>query len=129
MNYFIIFLHIISVGSLSLHRHKNPDAIAENTLNGKFLLSLPILISYYFITYLFIKTLNIKWYWSFILTYLLINFFSIKFAYYYSIYLGYKSKPRLSLIEGRYVKSNLYIIDSIITFVLGFLLYIFSIYF
>ena len=124
MEYLSILLLLISIGSMIIHRIKNEDALIENSISGKLLLTIIPLISFVLITNLISTILSIKWYWSIFIGIIIIFVLSGVLANFYSSILGYKTKPKLSLIAGGYVKHNLHIIDSVITFILGLILYI-----
>lgn len=116
-------LFLISIGSMNLHRTKNWDAMTENNLNGKLALTMLPLISLVFLTLTISKLGGLKWYLSLPISIISVFLLSGLLSTIYSSILGYKSKPVLSLMEGGYVKHNLYIIDSLITLGLGIVLY------
>ena len=64
MEYLSILLLLISIGSMIIHRIKNEDALIENSISGKLLLTIIPLISFVLITNLISTILSIKWYWS-----------------------------------------------------------------
>jgi len=117
-------LFLISIGSMSIHRTKNADAMIENSFGGKLLLTVFSLIPFVFLTIVISNIGNLKWYWSFIISIIIIFMLSGILTDIYSSILGYKSKPSLSLRAGGHVRYNLHIFDAIITFVLGLILYI-----
>ena len=121
-----LVLFLISIGSIRLQRTKNPDAMIEFSMGGNLLLSVLPLFAFVMVILNLNNITNIKWYWNFIIA-ILFNFpLSVLLANIYSSFLGYKSKPSLSLITFDYVKHNLHIIDAIITFVIGLILYFVS---
>ena len=123
MEYLSILLLLISIGSMNIHRVKNSDALIENSISGKLLLTIIPLISFIIISILISKIFSIKWYWSIFIAIIGVFILSGLLAKFYSLLLGYKTKPQLSLLAGGYVKHNLHIIDSVITFVLGLILF------
>lgn len=120
------FLFLISIGSIKIHRSKNADAMIENRAGGKLLFTALYLVAFVIIVDLISDIVNIKWFWSFLIAILFELFLSKLLALFYSSLLGYKSKPHLSLSTLDYVRSNLHIIDALITFGLGFILYLIS---
>lgn len=119
-------LFLISIGSMRIHRTKNADAMIENSISGKLLLSALPLLSFVMLILNLNNITNIKWYWNFVIATLFTFLLSVLLANIYSSILGYKSKPSISLMAGGYVKHNLHIIDAIITFVIGIILYFVS---
>lgn len=123
MEYLSILLLLISIGSMNIHRVKNADAMIENSISGKLLLTIIPLISFIIIANLISKILSLKWYWGTFIAIIGVFILSGLLSKFYSLFLGYKTKPQLSLIAGGYVKHNLHIIDSVITFILGLILF------
>lgn len=123
MEYLSILLLLISIGSMNIHRVKNADAMIENSISGKLLLTIIPLISFIIIANLISKILSLKWYWGTFIAIIGVFILSGLLSKFYSLFLGHKTKPQLSLIAGGYVKHNLHIIDSVITFILGLILF------
>ena len=94
---FVLFL--ICIGSMRIHRTKNADAMIENSIGGKLLLSALPLLSFVMLILNLNNITNIKWYWNFVIATLFTFLLSVLLANIYSSILGYKSKPSLSLIE------------------------------
>ena len=117
-----IVLFIISIGSINKHRKKNPDSIAESSFKGKLLLFICTLLP--FITLIIsVSTLfDLKWYWSLIISFIGIFFLQDGLSTLYCSIFGYKTKPHLSLFEGKMVRYNMQIVDAVITFVIGLIL-------
>lgn len=119
-------LLLISIGSMRIHRTKNADAMIENSISGKLLLSALPLSAFVLLVLNLNNIINIKWYWNFGIATFFTFLLSVLLANIYSSILGFKSKPSPSLMTGTYVKHNLHIIDAVITFVIGLILYFVS---
>lgn len=117
------FLFLISIGSVDIHRVKNAGAMIEKSLWGKSLFRVFSLISFVFLTLLITDIGNLKWYWGLLIAFVCNVILARIFAEIYSSFLGYKSKPSPNLLSGTYVRYNINIIDSLITFGLGLILY------
>jgi len=111
---------------MRIHRKTNGDAMIENYIGGKLLLSALPLFSFVMLLLNLNNINNIKWYWNFGIAILLTLLLSGLFTIFYSSLLGYKSKPSISIIQGGYVRHSLHIIDAIITFIVGLILFIIS---
>lgn len=109
-----------------IHRAKNKDAMIENRIGGKLLFILFYLITFAILVALISNILNLKWFWNLLIAIVFAFNLSKILALVYSSFLGYKSKPHLSLSTFDYVRSNIHIIDALITFGLGFILYLIS---
>jgi hypothetical protein len=116
-------LFLISFGSILKHRVENPDSIMEGFLLGKQLLFLCVLLPLIMLFISINSLSDLKWYWNLIIVWVITGFKDI-FSTLYSIFFGYKSKPTLDLIAGGMVRYNIYIIDALITFVLGLILFL-----
>jgi hypothetical protein len=120
----IALLFLISIGSMNIHRTKNSNAMIENSITGKLLLTVLPLLSIAFLTITISNIAHLKWYWSIIISIISVFLLSGLLANIYSSILGIKSKPMLSIEAGGYVRQNLHIIDSLITFCLGIVLFL-----
>ena len=116
------FLFLVSIGSMSIHRAKNEDAMIESSISGKLFLTVLPLISFALLALIINNIGKLKWYYSLIIAVLCVVVLSRIFAKIYSPFLGYKSKPYPNLRTGTYDRRNLYIIDTLITFGLGLIL-------
>ena len=120
----IIILFLISIGSMNMHRAKNSNSMSGGS--GHILLTLLPLLSIVFLVITISNIANLKWYWSILISVVSVFLLSGLFAKIYSSIFGYKTKPVLSLEAGGYIRQNVNIIDSLITFCLGLLLFFLS---
>lgn len=123
MDYVIIILLLISIGSMHSQRTKNSSARIESSLVGQLFFIIVFLISISIMANRISSILSIRWYWSGAISIILIFLFSVFLANLYSSILGVKSKPQLSILEGEYVRHRLPLIDSLITLIVGVILY------
>lgn len=119
-----LVLFLISQGSISIHRLKNSDALAENTAKGQILLSFLTLLPFTMMVVNLNNLIGIKWYWSILIAFLISKILSVTLAEIYSSILGFKSKPQFSLRGGGMVKQNLHLVDFVITFLIGLVLFL-----
>jgi len=124
MLYVCLLLFLISIGSIRLQIEKNPDAIIMFSVSGKLLLIFFTIIELIMIVITVCSITALHWFWSLIISILGALFLSNFLATFYSSILGVKSKPTLSLMTGTYVRYNIHAIDAIITFIVGFILYL-----
>ena len=127
MNYILIgsvILFIMSIGSMNKHRAKNSDSMMENSINGNIILSLFTLLPFIMLVITVNKILDFKWYWNLIISFVISALTWDTLSSIYSSLFGYKSKPSMSLQAGGYVRHNIYIIDALITFGLGLIIYL-----
>lgn len=120
----IALLFLISIGSMNIHRTKNSNAMIENSITGKLLLTVLPLLSLVFLTITISNIGHLKWYLSIIISIISVFLLSGLLANIYSSLLGIKSKPSISIEAGGYVRQNLHIIDSLITFCLAIVLFL-----
>lgn len=66
---------------------------------------------------------ELKWFWNILISIVLVFVLSNILAGFYSSILGYKTKPHLSLLQGGYVRNNIHIVDALITFTIGVIIY------
>lgn len=111
---------------MNIHRAKNKDAMIENNIGGKLLFILFFSITFAILVTQISNIVNIKWFWCIVIAIFIVLFLSRMSAIIYSTFLGYKTKPHLSSSTLDYVRSNLHIIDALITFGLGFILFLIS---
>lgn len=123
MDYVIIILLLISIGSMHSHRTKNSSARIESSVLGQLFFIVVFLISISIMANRISSILSIRWYWSGAISIILIFLFSVFLANLYGSILGVKSKPQLSILEGAYVRHNLPLIDSLITLIVGVILF------
>lgn len=123
MDYVIIILLLISIGSMHSHRTQNSSSRIESSLLGQLFFIVIFLISISIMANRISSILSIQWYWSGAISIILIFLFSVFLANLYSSILGFKSKPQLSILEGEYVRHNLPLIDSLITLIVGIILF------
>lgn len=126
MDYVIIILLLISIGSMHSHSHrtKNSSARIESSLVAQLFFIVVFLISISIMANRISSILSIQWYWSGAISIILIFLFLVFLANLYSSILGFKSKPQLSILEGgEYVRHNLPLIDSLITLIVGIILF------
>lgn len=126
MLYLSLLLFLISIGSMSLQRTKNPDAMIENSSNGMFLMTIGSILPFVMLLLTISELWELKWYWNILISIILTFMLSRFLAGFYSSILGYKTKPQLSLLEGGYIRHNIHIIDAIITFVIGMIVFFIS---
>lgn len=126
MLYLSLLLFLISIGSMSLQRTKNPDAMIENSSNGMFLMTIGSILPFVMLLLTISELWELKWYWNILISIILTFMLSSFLARFYSSILGYKTKPQLSLLEGGYIRHNIHIIDAIITFVIGMIVFFIS---
>lgn len=117
---------IISIGSILRQRELNADAIINTSVSGRlFLMALP-LASFILLIICVAKITTLRWFWNipiaFVIHIVLWNFLTDI----YSSSVGAKTKPQLSLFEGKMVRYNNYFIDAIITFGLGIIIFLFA---
>ena len=106
-----------------IHRGRNQDAAMESSINGKLLLLFFTLLPFVMLVVSISTLLDLKWYWSLIISIVVAILFGKLFATLYSSVFGYKQKmDKIVLDLGGY--PNLHIVDALITFILGVLLYI-----
>jgi multisubunit Na+/H+ antiporter MnhG subunit len=117
-----IIFFLISIGSMGIHRTKNSDSLIENSSKGQFLLSILTLLPFTLIVTSIVLLLGLKWYWSMIIAFILNKIISQFLANIYFSLIGYKTKPKFSLIAGGYVKQNMHIVDYLITLFIGALI-------
>jgi len=118
-----IILFIISIGSMKKHREKNQDAAMEFSIKGKILLSSLTLLPFIMLVVSMNTLLDLRWYWSLIISVVVTILFMNIFTTLYISKFGYKRKmDKIILDLGGY--PNLHIIDALITFALGVILYI-----
>jgi len=124
MDYLIVALLLISIGSMRFYWVQNDEAPIEYSMIGKLLLQLLPVISFIFLTILISNIGDLKWYWSLIISILAVLVLSNIFANIYSSsILGVKTKPQISLRAGGIVRYHVHIINAIITFALGLILF------
>lgn len=116
-------LFLVSIGSMHFQREKNPDAIAEFQLGWQLILALSPYISIIFLMLNMNNITHLKWYWNLGISALLAYIFANQLAYIYSLFLGYKTEPRLNFFTGKVERQNIHIVDVIITFVIGVILF------
>lgn len=126
MLYISILLFLISIGSMSLQRAKNPDAMVENSSSGMFLMTLGSVLPFIMLFFTVNELWELKWYWNVLISIGLTFLLSQILASLYCSILGYKTKPQFSLLQGGYVRHNIHIIDAIITFVIGIIIFFIS---
>lgn len=117
-------LFLISFESIQRQGGEYPDSAMEMSAGGKLKLTGIQLISFIFLTIAIFNIGEIKWYWSLLILILSLGIIRKIATDFYSSLLGYKSKPIMSLMAGEKVKYNMYIIDSLITFFVGTVLFI-----
>lgn len=120
----IAMLFLISIGSMNIHRKINSNAMIENSITGKLLLTVLPFLSLVFLTITISNIGHLKWYLSILISIISVFLLSGLLANIYSSVLGFKSKPSLSIEAGGYVRQKVHIIDSLITFCLGILLFL-----
>ncbi len=116
-------LFIISTGSMIKQRKKNPDAMIEKRSGAWLFMALLTLIPFIMLILVFSHLFNIKWYWSLIVSFIIFMLTSSILSSIYAAFLGIKTKPTLSIIQGRYIRYNFHMIDAVITLGLGLFLY------
>jgi len=121
---FILFL--ISSGSMHIHREKNADAMIESTVYGVIIFGIFYLITIAFLSIITSDILSQKWYFNILIAFFTDLLLARIIAEIYTPIFGYKSKPFPNLILGKHVRHNINILDSLITFGLGFILYLIS---
>jgi len=122
MLYLSLLLFLISIGSMILQRAKNPDALIEGSLNGKLLITLGSFLPFIMLFFTIRELWELKWYWNILISIILTYVLSRLLAKFYSSILGYKTKPQPPL----YVRYNMHIIDAIITFAVGLIIFFIS---
>lgn len=123
MLYISIILFLISIGSMSLQRAKNPDAMIENSSSGMLIMTITSILPFTMLFLTISEIWELKWYWNILISIILTFVLSNILANLYSSILGYKTKPQLSLVQGGYVRHNIHIVDAIITFAVGLIIY------
>ena len=123
MLYISLLLFLISIGSMSLQRAKNPDAMIENSSSGMLIMTITSILPFTMLFFTISEIWESKWYWNILISIILTFALSNILANLYSSILGYKTKPQLSLIHGGYVRNNIHIVDAIITFIAGLIIY------
>ena len=126
MLYLSLLLFLVSIGSMSLQRAKNPDAMIENSSNGMLLMTIGSILPFIMLYFTISELWELKWYWNILISIILTFILSNILAGFYSSLLGYKTKPQLSLLEGGYVRHNIHIVDALITFVIGAIVFFIS---
>lgn len=115
---------LISIRSMMLHRNQNHDARIEASIGGKLILTTFSLLSFIMMTIIISKVGNLKWYFSTPISIFIVLIFSFPVTSIYNSIFGILSKPTLSYFTGRMERNNLYIIDALITFGIGFILFL-----
>lgn len=121
---FIFFL--ISSGSMHIHREKNADAMIESTVFGVIIFGVFHLITIAFLSIITSDILSQKWYFNILIAFFTDLLLARIIAEIYTPIFGYKSKPLPNLLLGKHIRHNINIFDSLITFGLGFIIYIIS---
>jgi hypothetical protein len=121
---FILFL--ISSGSMHIHIEKNADGMIANTDYGKIIFGVFYLITIAFLSIITSDILSQKWYFNILIAFFTDLLLARIIAEIYTPIFGYKSKPSPNLIFGKHVRHNINILDSLITFGLGFILFFIS---
>lgn len=132
MNYLLIIsgiFFLISVGSTTIHRTKNSDALIEYSVGGKFLIFMFYIIPITFLTIIITNIWSVKWYWSALIVIISSFTVAVILAGAYSSNFGYKSKRGINWSTGEFGKRNLHYMDSAITLVLGIIMFIIGILF
>jgi len=114
-----LILFLISIGSINLHRAKNPDTIIENSTIGKLIMTVSLTLPFVLLIFTVSEIWGYKWYWNILISIILTFLLSSILTVFYSIIIGYKTKPQISFFEGGNFRYKIHIIDSIITFVVG----------
>lgn len=117
-------LFIISIGSVYKQKEKHPDSLIVNSEIGKIKLFLLILLATIMLIITANTILDFKWYWNLIILFIMYVFTSDILVRIYSSLFGYKSRPLMSLAAGGRIRHNIYIIDAVITFAIGFILFV-----
>lgn len=124
MLYISLILFLISKGSLMLQRMKNPVAVNVWWTTKDKAIYLIASLHLFSLVFLTLKEIsNYNFFWTFVIALGVDSLFSIHIAKIYCKILGYKSKPTISYLEGGFVKHNLHLVDAIITFTIGLILY------
>jgi hypothetical protein len=124
MLYLSALLFLISIGSMNLQRTKNPDAMIESSTNGSLFMSLGSILPFVMLFFTMSAIWELKWFWNILISTILTFMLSTFLAGFYCSILGYRSKPQFSLIVGGYVRHNIHIVDAIITFAVGVVIFI-----
>lgn len=122
MEYFLYIsasLFVICIGSITMQRVKNPDAAIEFTLLGKLILSLMPMIAFVFLVITMSKIVNLKWYWSILVSFITYLFTWRFLTRNYCLFFGIKTKPFFSFTEGKMIRANVHLEDAILTLVVG----------
>ena len=109
---------------MNKHRAKNSDSMMESSTNGKLLLSFLTLLPFIMLVISVSTLFDLRWYWSLIISFVGTILLWDVLSWLYSSVFGVKTKPTLSLLELKYVRYNLHIIDALITCALGVILYL-----
>ena len=117
-------LFLISFESIQRQRGEYPDSAMEMSAGGKLKLTGIQVTSFIFLTIAVFNIGEIKWYWSLLILVLALGIVRKIATDFYASLLGYKSKPIMSLMAGENVRYNMYIIDSLITFFVGTVMFI-----
>lgn len=112
-------LFVICIGSITMQRVKNPDAAIEFTLSGKLILSLIPMIAFVFLVITVSKIVNLKWYWSILVSFITYLFTWRFLTRNYCLFFGIKTKPFFSFTEGKIIRANVHLEDAILTLVVG----------
>ena len=90
MLYLSLLLFLVSIGSMSLQRAKNPDAMIENSSNGMLLMTIGSILPFIMLYFTISELWELKWYWniliSIILTFILSNIYIFLLFFYAGIY-------------------------------------------
>lgn len=126
MLYFSLLLFLISIGSISLQRTQNPDAMIEYSSNGMLIMTLGSILPFIMFYFTISELWELKWFWNILISIILTFILSNILEGFYSSILGYKTKPQLSLLEGGYVRHKIHIDGAIITFLIGTIVFFIS---
>ncbi len=130
-----IVLFIISMGSVNNHKARNSDIEYAGVCSD---MNLPKSFSYNSVlsfftllifTMLFISVntlFDLKWYWNLLIAFAISGFRDV-FSLVYRLKFGYSSKSYPSLLGSGVRRCNMPLIDALITFILGIILYLISI--
>ncbi len=124
--FFILVFFLISVGSMAIHNsqaQKNFDY--QSTIN-KLISIIVIIISVILLIITNSNIFNVKWYWGLAITIPMLFVAGPLLTNMYVFMFGIKSKWYPSLMAGKHVRDDLHFFNSIITFILGLIVYLIS---